>query len=170
MVVNRLPAGSFVLDEDLNAAVAAGTVIGRNRRTTTLATASGGGIIRVLSAIAAVELGRMYRVWVQGEADAGVVPATSQPELRYTTNNTEPLTSSTVLARTVIDHRVAGVPDLLHLDALYIPASDHTFRVALCHQRVVGSGAVAIIASATSPCDLVIEDAGEVVAVSGTVY
>jgi hypothetical protein len=168
MVANRLPAGSFVLDNDLNNAVAGGTVIGRNKRTTNLTTT--GAIVRVLSTIATVEVGRMYRVWAQGEADAGTVPATSQPELRYTTNNTEPLTSSPVLARTVIDHRVAGVPDLLHLDALYIPATNHIFRVVLCHQRVVGAGSVSIIASATSACELVVQDAGETVATSGTVY
>lgn len=154
----------------LNALLAAGTVVGRNRRTTNLPTAAGGAIIRVLSTIAVVEAGRMYRVWVQGEHDCGIAPATSQPELRYTTNNTEPTTASTVLTRTLIDHRVATVPDLMHLDALYIPAATGTFRVALCTQRVVGAGAVAVIASATSPCELVVEDVGPTVAVSGTIY
>lgn len=145
-------------------------VVGRNRRTTTIATLSSGAIIRVLSVIAPVTSGRTYRVWVQGEHDCGVAPATTQPELRFTTNNTEPTTTSTVLSRTVIDHRVAAVPDLMHLDVLYPSVFTGTLRVALCTQRVIGSGGVAVIASATSPCELVIEDVGLTVATSGTVY
>lgn len=147
------------------------TVVARNRRTTNLVSNGSGSIYRVLSTIVSVTAGRTYHVWAQGECDTGVTPATSEPQLRYTTNNTEPTVTSTILAQQVIDHRLVGVPSLLHIDGLFICTASGTFRVALCHQRAIdAAGPVAIIASANRPCDLVVEDVGLTVSTTGTVY
>lgn len=90
--------------------------------------------------------------------------------MRDTTDNAEPTVTSALLSQTVIDHRLVGVPALLHIDVLFICTSSGTLRVALCHQRVINPGPVAIIATANRPCELVVEDVGLTVATSGTVY
>ena len=143
-------------------------IVGRNQRTSVHTTS--GTIARTLSTTSSVVSGRIYRVWAQFEMYAASAPATSQCELRFTTDNTEPTTTSTVLARALTDHRVTDVPDFVHIDGLYVPASSHTFRVALCVSRVVGSGNISVSAGATFPAQLVIEDLGPSVSTSGTVY
>lgn len=144
------------------------SLVGRNERTTAHTTS--GTIARTLSTTSSVVSGRIYRVWAQFEIYPATAPATTQCELRYTTNNTEPTTTSTVLARSLTDHRVTGVPDSIHIDGLYVPGSSHTFRVALCVSRVVGSGNITVEAGATYPAQLVIEDLGPSISTSGTVY
>lgn len=158
-------AGGKIRAADLNRL---GAIVGRNQRTTNIGTT--GAIIRVLSTTAPVVAGRTYRVSAMFEVDAATVPATTQDELRYTTNNTEPTTSSPILNRYLCDHRVSGVPDSEFIEALFFASTTGTLRVALCIQRVVGAGTVTLAGDPSFPSTLTIEDMGDTVATSGTVY
>lgn len=147
-------------------------VVGRNRRTTTLSTtaSTSGTAQRIISTTASVTNGRTYKLWAHLEVDAATVPATSQVEMRYTTNNTEPTVSSTQVARAVTDHRVASVPDSLDVIGLYPATASGTLRVAVMLFRAVGSGTLTVDATSTSLGEIVIEDMGPTVSTSGTVY
>lgn len=129
----------------------------------------------MLSAIARVTAGRTYWVWAQGEHDCGVAPATSEPGIRFTTNNTEPTTTSPLLAQHPIDHQVTGVRDLMHMKVLFVCTSIclHVERYAprgSVHPAVYRVGRSCDHRVCESSCELVIEDAGLTVATSWTVY
>lgn len=158
-------AGQKLRASDLNQV---GVVVGRNRRTTNFSTT--GAILRALSTTAAVVAGRSYRVTVRTEMFANTAPATSQNEVRYTTNNTEPLVTSPILCRALVDHRVSGVPDFCHIEGLFHATTTGTFRVALCIQRVLGAGDVASAANVDFPTFITVEDVGPTVSTTGTVY
>jgi hypothetical protein len=164
-------AGQKLRASELNDAIVTG-VVGRNIRTTDQT-----GIttteVRTLSTSANVVNGRSYRVWAQFEAYKSAVDATvvlTQHSLRYTTDNTEPTITSTILHRTIFKHDIMATPDSLHCDALFHSAATGVFRVALTSLIAVGSGTATVAASATVPCILVIEDAGPTVTATGTVY
>lgn len=166
-------AGQKVRASELNAAIDAvdNRIVGRNQRTTD--STGSATIVRVLSVIAPVVAGRTYRVMCDGEVFiSGNNAATSQHELRYTTNNTEPTTSSTVLGRAVVRHdSVTTTPDQVHIEAMFHCVSTGTFRVAVTSTRVLGAaGNVTWTALATYPMILVVEDMGDTVTVTGTVY
>src|SRR3546814_17140684 len=101
-------AGQKVRASELNDASTAvdQSIVGRNRRTSDSTPAA--SIVRVLSVIAPVIAGRTYRVVCDGELYSVLGAATSQSELRYTTNNTEPTTSSTILGRALVRHAATG--------------------------------------------------------------
>ena len=141
----------------------------RNQRTTNSTLAS--AIVRVLSVTAPVIAGRTYRVVCDGEVYSNTGAATTQHELRYTTNNTEPTTSSTVLGRAIVRHdSTTGTPDQCHIEALFMCVSTGTLRVAVTTTRVIGSVTVAWTADATYPMTLTVQDVGDTVSATGTVY
>ncbi|MGL5912141.1 MAG: hypothetical protein ACRCZP_19210 [Phycicoccus sp.] len=143
-------------------------IVGRNRRITTFTTA--GTIAACLSCRAPVVTGRSYLIGSHYDMSAVTAPATTQNELRATTNDTEPTTTSTLIGRTLTDHRVSGVPDSVDSIVLYPAAHTGWLRVLLCTQRVIGSGNINLEASAGFPADLYVMDLGPTPAVSGTVY
>jgi hypothetical protein len=158
--------GQRVRASDLNRL---GQLVGRNQRTTnsTLSAA----IVRVLSVIAPVKAGRTYRIVCDGEVYSDTGAATSQHELRYTTNNTEPTTGSTVIGRAIVRHdSTTGTPDQCHIEGLFVCTVDATLRVAVTTTRVVGAVNVAWTAAPTFPMQLMIEDIGDTISTTGTVY
>lgn len=165
-------AGQKLGATDLNNLVTSGYVIGRNRRTadisttvTTQATAA-----RIISTIAAVVNGRSYRVSYQGEHYASAVPTSTQLALVFTTNNTEPVNTSSQMERSIINHEVIATPDTTHISIIYPATATGTLRVAATFHRPNGSGTLTATSAATAPCEIAIEDCGPTVAVSGTVY
>jgi hypothetical protein len=159
-------AGQKLRASDLNLL---GSVVGRNLRTTNSSTFT--TIARILSTRAPVKNGRSYRVACQGEVFGNSGAITAQMELRRTTDDTEPTTTSTVLGRALI--RVTdttGVPETFGIETFFHATADGFLRVALCGTRAVGSVTVAVSADATFPAFIVIEDIGDTVAASGTVY
>ena len=84
-------AGQKIRAGDLNRL---GQIVGRNTRTN-LYLGTMGTRNRILSVRAPVDAGRTYRVWTILECQPTDANTTAQVELRYTTNDTEPTTSST---------------------------------------------------------------------------
>lgn len=161
---------TFTAGEKIRAATLnqMGAVVGRNRRTTNSTAVS--AATRILSVIAPVFTGRTYRVLVHGEIFANAAANVSQSELRYTTDNTEPLTSSTLLARGLKYHTLNGIPDEITIVGEFVCTSNATLRVAVVTARVVGASTVAWSADATFPMHIKIEDLGTTVSTTGTVY
>lgn len=145
-----------------------GVIVGRSQRTTN-STASA-TIVRVLSVIAPVVAGRSYRVWCDGEIFSTSTACVAQSELRYTTNNTEPATSSTVLGRSLTPTAAGGTPNMCHIEAFFHAVSTGTLRVAVTTTRVVGADTVSWTADATYPMLLVVEDIGDTISTTGTIY
>ena len=147
-------------------------VVGRNRRTTSIGTTASTSATaqRIISAFASVVNGRTYKLWAHLEIDAATVPATSQVEMRVTTNGTEPTVSSTQVARALTDHRVASVPDSLDVIGLYPSAFTGTLGVMVAFFRAIGSGTLTNDDTSTSLAEIVIEDMGPTVGTSGTIY
>jgi hypothetical protein len=146
-----------------------GACVARNRRTTNSAAIT--TIQRVLSVRAPVVNGRTYRVIAHGEVFGLSGATTTQNELRHTTNDTEPTTTSTVLARALVRHdSTGGVPDSVTIVGEFNATATGFLRVALCCTRVAGAVTVSWAADPTFPTTLVVEDLGLTVAVSGTVY
>lgn len=147
-------------------------LVARNQRTTTIATtaSTAGTAQRILSTGGPVVSGRIYRVSFRGAPRCSAVDATAELWLRYTTNGTEPTASSTGLAQCDVELGTADVPETVFLSKLYVPGSDHTFTVTAAFHRAVGSGTVTMDTSSTNPTEIVIEDLGESVSISGTIY
>lgn len=147
-------------------------VVGRNRRTTSISTTAttSGTAQRIISAFASVVSGRTYKLWAHLEIDAATVPATSQVEMRTTTDGTEPTVFSTQVARALTDHRVASVPDSLDVIGLYPCGFTGTLGVMVAVFCAIGSGTLTNDAATTSLGEIVIEDMGPTVSTSGTVY
>lgn len=159
-------AGQKVRASELNRI---GTLVGRNQRTTN--TAAYTTITRILSVRAPVKAGRTYRVCCQIEEFGNLGSGTGQSELRYTTNDTEPTTTSTLLGRALVHHASTGsVPDTVSIMAHFNASADGFLRVVLCAQRVIGSVTLAMSADASFPGFLTVEDVGDTVATTGTVY
>lgn len=147
-------------------------IVARNRRTTTISTTANttGTAQRALSTGGLVYSGRIYRVTFRGAPRCSAVDATAEVWLRYTTDGTEPTASSTGLAQHDVELGTVDVPESMNISVLYVPASDHTFTVTAAFHRAIGAGTVTLDASSTNPTELIIEDLGEDVSVSGAVY
>lgn len=161
---------TFTAGEKIRAATLnqMGAVVGRNRRTTNSAAVSAN--TRILSVIATVFAGRTYRVMAHGEIFGNAAAQTSQNELRYTTNNTEPTTASPVLARALKFHELNGIPDEVTIVGEFVCTVNAVLRVAVCTARAIGASTVAWSADATFPMHISIEDLGTTVSTTGTVY
>lgn len=148
-----------------------GVVVGRNLRTTDFGSFTSN--TRVLSVRAPVRNGRTYMVSVTGEVVLGVgtTDTTIQTELRITTDDTEPTTSSTQIGRGLNPiSNDAGIPDPVHIAVPYVCTHDGWLRVAACSQRAVGSLDCFWTCASDRPMTLTIIDLGPTVSTSGTVY
>lgn len=146
-----------------------GTLVGRNQRTTNSAAYT--TIARILSVRAPIIQGRTYRVQYQAEEfSTGAVPNTGQTELRFTTNDAEPIVTSPVMARALVRHDADGIPDAVTIIGYHYASVTGFLRVAVCGTRVVGTGSLATAADAQFPAAITIEDVGDTITPSGTVY
>lgn len=159
-------AGAKIRAAELNLL---GALVGRNHRTTNSSAFT--SVARILSVRAPVRAGRTYRVTCQTEVFSSGGAGVSQMELRYTTNDSEPTTTSTVLGRALTQHETAGVPDTVSVEAYHHSVADGFLRVALCGTKVAGAAtSCTVSADATFPTTLVVEDVADTVATSGTAY
>ncbi|QJY51246.1 hypothetical protein [Pseudonocardia broussonetiae] len=157
-----------VTDLESNLDTRAAGIVGRNQRTTNSATYTTAA--RVLSARAPVVAGRSYRVSFHAEEFPTGGAAVGQTELRHTTTDVEPTTSSAILARALVHHINDGVPDSVVVVGFFHATANGFLRVAVVGNRVVGTAPCSIAASSSFPATLTIEDAGATVSTSGTVY
>jgi hypothetical protein len=166
----NVPQDIKALAEDVDSElVAHGVIVGYKTRTSN-STASA-SIVRVLSVRAPVRAGRMYRVICDGEIFSSNGAATSQSELRYTTDDSEPTTTSTILSRAIVRHdATTATPDMCHIEGIYKAVSDGWLRVAVTTTRVLGSVNVSWTADPTFPMLLMVVDAGPAITEDGTVY
>jgi hypothetical protein len=147
-----------------------GLIVGRNVRTSDSPTFQGTAV-RILSTRAPVVDGRSYAIVVDGEVEmTSAGAATTQHELRYTTNDVEPTTSDTQLARAVTYQDPSGTPVAVHDEAYFHASANGFLRVAVCSHRPVGSNTGQWTADTDRPMTLTIVDVGPTVATSGTVY
>lgn len=158
-------AGQRIRASELNQI---GKVVGRNARTTN--TTSAPGPYAVLSVRAPVVAGRSYLCTLQCESFGSVADNVAQHELRHTTNDVEPTTSSAVLFRSLVGHRLVGIPQSVTANGIFDCTATGFLRVLHTVFRASGSGNVAISASAAGPEILTVEDIGDTIASSGTVY
>lgn len=159
-------AGQKIRASELNRL---GAIVGRNQRTTNSAPIT--TIARVISVTAPVVAGRTYRVMCYGELFGNTGAVTTQNELRFTTDNTEPLVTSAILGRSIVRHDSAtGIPDSCIVVEHFYAAATGTLRIAVCTQRVAGAVTVAWTADAQFPMSLIVEDMGITIATTGTIY
>lgn len=134
-----------------------GVVARGNRTTSTASLAAETGVLRVSATVYA---GRLYRIATTPLFLGGSAGATIAGILRYTTDGTNPTTSSTVLAA------ASGTPTSYTAQAVpvvgwFTPAANQTLKVLLTCARTGGTGNFNMSTSATYPSiDLVIEDCG----------
>jgi hypothetical protein len=161
-----IQAGAKIRAGDLNRL---GAIVGRAQRTTD--TAGFTAATRILSVIANVVAGRTYRVILNGEVYGINGAVTSQNELRHTTTNVEPSTTSPILARALVrGDSTIGVPDTVNIVGYFYAATSGVLRVALVSQRVAGSVPISWAADPAFPMTLVVEDCGDTIPTTGTVY
>ena len=125
--------------------------------------------LRVISTIAPVRNGRSYRVLGFGETIAVSAICTTEHKIRYTTNNTEPTTSSTILGRSIIYNAAVNVPYMTIIDLMFHSAATGFFRPVMTSIRAVGSGDC-YWESTDNVCQLSVFDCGPTPANSGTLY
>lgn len=151
----------------------AGDVVGRISRTSDSPSFTSTSV-RVMSVRVPVKAGRSYAIVVTGEVEvSSASAATSQHELRSTTDDTEPTTSSPlVLGRTVTVHNpLQGVPTDVKIVGGFDAPKDGYLRVAVCSQRPLGSPTCTWKCGAAGQA-MVLEvcDVGQPVAYDGTIY
>lgn len=145
-------------------------IVGRMARTTDTAAITTTET-RVLSVRAPVVTGRMYRVSLKATAYWTTSSSVAEIKLRHTTNDVEPTTSSAILDYLWIPPGQAAVTFISgYVDALFVPSASGFLRVLATVVRVGGTGAVTLPAAATYPMVLTVEDIGEPVLPTGTVY
>lgn len=148
-----------------------GNLVGRNSRTavitstgTTAATAT-----RVLSTSAPVVAGRSYRVRFRTNLRHSVNAAVGEIDIHFTTNNVEPAVTDTTLTQGLVYLTTAGTSNTIEITATYDATATGTFRVmAAIYSSVAGT--ITLAASATNPTELDIEDIGDTISATGTVY
>ncbi|MGI5245410.1 hypothetical protein [Dactylosporangium sp. CA-139066] len=143
-----------------------GILARRARTTASTGTTSEQGVIRLAASVVS---GRAYRIWtsplVYLSNTANDVVA---GRLRYTTDGSNPTTSSTILTQgSAIEP--ASISEASAIAVPYYPATSHTLTVMLSCVRIGGTGTVSLnVGTANPTIDLVIEDMGLAVANSGT--
>lgn len=169
----NVPAAVQDLANDIETELNRHGVVGRNQRTTSLGVPAGsaGALARVISTSAPVRPGRTYRVSAHAEVYTDGAPATVQAELRYTTDGTEPTTTSALVNRWLGRADVDDIPVTVSPSGLYTPSSGGTLRAVLCTLALMSGGTGYQVGGlAGYPCEIVIEDVGPARAVSGAVY
>jgi hypothetical protein len=148
-------------------------IVGRNRRSTNITTTQTAAATaqRVMTARASVLAGRTYRISGRTSLSHSSATAAAQVNFIYTTNDVEPVASGTVMFREILTFGGVGVPETLQWTCLYEAATDHVLRVTPCMFTAIGAGTLTWeCATGPNPSDLVIEDRGPTLAISGTIY
>ncbi|MGB3443896.1 MAG: chitobiase/beta-hexosaminidase C-terminal domain-containing protein [Actinophytocola sp.] len=148
-------------------------VIARNERdtnaTTTATTA--GTAYRIFNTGGPILAGRTYEISGRGSLRSNTAGVTAQIDFRYTTNGTEPTTSSTQIAREILDLADTNVPETITWKFNYEATADVTLRVVAAMFTASGGGQLIFEAAAgPSPGEIVITDMGPTVAISGNIY
>lgn len=149
------------------------TIIARNKRSTNVSTTatSSGTAFRIMNTGGLVFGGRTYEIWGRGALRNTVAGVTAQLDFRYTTDGSEPTVANTQLAREIADLADANVPETLTWSFNYDAPADQTFRVVVAMFVAAGGGTLTYDAAAgPSPGELVIEDKGTTVPLSGNIY
>jgi hypothetical protein len=147
--------------------MAAKGVIARGNRTSASSGVSSDltdiGVIRVSS----VRLlpGRLYKIWTSPLAlDSSSTNDEIRARIRFTTNNTNATTSSTILPGSTVNTRQtdANIPDQRVIQVPYSTGVEVIASFLLCVQRIAGAGTITIANNASEgyATDLVIEDVG----------
>lgn len=135
-----------------------GIIARADRQTNSTTTTTEVGVLRLDDV--PIYLGRSYRIsWVT-LGDSSVANDVIQANARYTTDGSTPTTSSTIMKLTTDLQVNASTAIPLSDSVIYTPSADQTLSVLLSAQRTAGSGNVGLIAAATYPTQLVIEDVG----------
>lgn len=159
-------AGQRVRAADLNQL---GQLVARNSRIT-----ASGAVTTTetafLSTRAPVVAGRSYLVTMQCESIGVTAGSYGQHALRHTTNDVEPTIASAQLTRGIVYHAVANVPQTIVAAGVFDAGATGFLRVLHTLIRPIGTGNISASGSATLPAILTVEDLGDTIASSGTVY
>lgn len=157
----------------MDAVLALVDVKGRNRRSTNITTTATTSATaqRVMTARASVLAGHTYRIFGRTALSHSSATAAAQVHFVYTTNDVEPVVTGTIMFRENRTFGGIGVPESLVWSCLYDAGTDHVLRVTPCMFTAIGSGTLTWeCGTGPNPSDLVIEDRGLTVAISGTIY
>lgn len=126
---------------------------------------------KVMEISAAVTAGRMYRVSTPNLGVWSNTYAISEVALCYTTNNTAPTVSSSVLVKIVAEMPAGGFASYSATEGIYVAGTSHTLRVLLTIYRVSGANAVQTYGDAISwPAIILVEDVGPAVTNAQTTF
>jgi hypothetical protein len=141
-------------------------VIARGRRTTS--STQDATETPYLEVQTRVRAGRLYRLSTNSfYLDNSVAGNRSQALLRIATGGAQVGTSSTHLQTTRVVPAIAAVGETTHLAVYYEAPANTELRVLLSYRADGGTGLARIPASATVPCELVVEDCGPAIANTG---
>lgn len=160
--------GGTEITDQINARIC--PAVGKNFRTTN-SSAFAGTNVRILSTRAAVRTGRSYQVVASGEivvTTGGA--ATVQNEIRFTTDDTEPTTGSTMMNRGFVVCDPGGIPVYTVLVAYFDASANGFLRPVVCSQRASGSVNCQWNSATGRQMFLEIFDIGPTISTSGTVY
>jgi hypothetical protein len=158
--------GQRIRASDLNVI---GKLVARNSRTTNTA-AINTVETAAISCRGAVTSGRSYLVTFQTEAFGSVAQSAAQLAVRYTTNDVEPTITSTQLCRMLTNNVLVAIPQTTVCEGIFDCTSTGFLRVLGTLIRGSGTGNVQLSASAAFPTLITIEDIGDTIASSGTIY
>ena len=128
-------------------------------------------LVRIMSTRVPIRAGRSYQIIAAGEVVVNAAgAATVQNEIRYTTNDTEPTTSSTQAGRGLVVLDPGGIPTLTTFVAIVNSSTNGFLRPVVCSVRVSGSVPCIWTAGSGRPMTLYVYDIGPTNSASGTVY
>lgn len=140
--------------------IPSGPLVARNLANTDSATFTNTPVV-ILTTQARTIPGHMYQVLVNGEVEmTSSGNASTQHEIRITTDNSAPTVSSTQIGRTVVYQDPSGIPVGVQLAAYFEATSEVNLRVALVSHRPVGSTTCQWTADSDRPMHLMIIDLG----------
>lgn len=149
-------------------------IVGRNRRSTnpTTVATTAAGAFRIFTARAPVIAGRTYRIYGRGALSHSVASTLAQVNFHFTTNDTEPTTSSSIMFRLIEPIIGANIPYPIDWSCTYDATADGFLRVTPAMFTASGSGTTLTWEAATgpNPSELIIEDKGPTVAIAGAIY
>lgn len=146
-------------------------VVARNRRTTAISTTStaSGTAQRLMTTGAPVVAGRLYSLTFYGAVRNVGTVAKAFVNLVHTTDGTEPTATSPIIQQATCDTGpLVNSPVVATAFVFYIPTTDHFLNVTA---TFFGSAGTTEMAAGTAvPTELFIQDLGQQIATSGTVY
>ncbi len=142
-----------------NSPLPLGIIARGNRTTSSTTTTTEQGVLRLDDI--PVYAGRTYKIWTTPlQLDTTVANDVVRANIRYTEDGSTPGTSSTVLQWCQSRADDATNPNTVEITQDYSPAADALLSLILTVARTSGTGNVSILAAATSPICLVVEDLG----------